>query len=169
MGLLAVSALIVVASKVILKPVEESYTKQKQFITNAGHEIKTPLTIIDANTEVIEMINGESEWTESIKNQVKRLSSLTADLISLSRMEEESRFEMNDFPISDVVEEECDVFKGMAEIKGKELTSEIEKNLGYNGDEKAIRQLTSILLDNAIKYTDENGSIKVRLKKSGEK
>lgn len=169
LGLLAVSALIVIASKVILKPVEESYTKQKQFITNAGHEIKTPLTIIDANTEVIEMINGESEWTESIKNQVKRLSSLTADLISLSRMEEESRFEMNDFPISDVVEEECDVFKGMAEIKGKELTSEIEKNLSYNGDEKAIRQLTSILLDNAIKYTDENGSIKVRLKKSGRK
>lgn len=169
LGLLAVSVLIVIASKVILKPVEESYTKQKQFITNAGHEIKTPLTIIDANTEVIEMINGESEWTESIKNQVKRLSSLTADLISLSRMEEESRFEMNDFPISDVVEEECDVFKGMAEIKGKELTSEIEKNLSYNGDEKAIRQLTSILLDNAIKYTDENGSIKVRLKKSGRK
>lgn len=168
-GLLAVSALIVVASKVILKPVEESYTKQKQFITNAGHEIKTPLTIIDANTEVIEMINGESEWTESIKNQVKRLSSLTADLISLSRMEEESRFVMNDFPISDVVEEECDVFKGMAEIKGKELTSEIEKNLSYNGDEKAIRQLTSILLDNAIKYTDENGSINVKLKKSGRK
>lgn len=168
-GLLAVSALIVVASKVILKPVEESYTKQKQFITNAGHEIKTPLTIIDANTEVIEMINGESEWTESIKNQVKRLSSLTADLISLSRMEEESRFVMNDFPISDVVEEECDVFKGMAEIKGKELTSEIEKNLSYKGDEKAIRQLTSILLDNAIKYTDENGTIKVKLKKSGRK
>lgn len=169
LGLLAVSALIVIASKVILKPVEESYKKQKQFITNAGHEIKTPLTIIDANTEVIEMINGESEWTESIKNQVKRLSSLTADLISLSRMEEESRFVMNDFPISDVVEEECDVFKGMAEIKGKELTSEIEKNLSYNGDEKAIRQLTSILLDNAIKYTDENGAINVKLKKSGRK
>ena len=169
MGLLAVSVLIVIASKVILKPVEESYKKQKQFITNAGHEIKTPLTIIDANTEVIEMINGESEWTESIKNQVKRLSSLTADLISLSRMEEESRFEMNDFPISDVVEEECEIFKGMAKIKGKELTSEIEKNLSYNGDEKAIRQLTSILLDNAIKYTDENGAIKVRLKKSGRK
>ena len=92
------------------------------------------------------MINGESEWTESIKNQVKRLSSLTADLISLSRMEEESRFEMNDFPISDVVEESVNVFKGMAEIKGKELTSEIEKNLGYNAYEKAIRQLTSILL-----------------------
>lgn len=169
LGLLAVSALIVIASKVILKPVEESYTKQKQFITNAGHEIKTPLTIIDANTEVIEMINGESEWTESIKNQVKRLSSLTADLISLSRMEEESRFVMNDFPISDVVDEECDVFKGMAEIKGKKLTSEIEKNLSYNGDEKAIRQLTLILLDNAIKYTDENGTIIVKLRKSGRK
>ena len=169
LGLLAVSALIVIASKVILKPVEESYTKQKQFITNAGHEIKTPLTIIDANTEVIEMINGESEWTESIKNQVKRLASLTSDLISLSRMEEESRFVMNDFPISDVVEEEYEVFKGMAEIKGKELISEIEKNLSYNGDEKAIRQLTSILLDNAIKYTDKNGVIKIKLKKSGRK
>ncbi|RHQ98920.1 sensor histidine kinase [Peptoclostridium sp. AF21-18] len=169
LGLLAVSALIVIASKVILKPVEESYTKQKQFITNAGHEIKTPLTIIDANTEVIEMINGESEWTESIKNQVKRLASLTSDLISLSRMEEESRFVMNDFPISDVVEEEYEVFKGMADIKGKEMISEIEKNLSYNGDEKAIRQLTSILLDNAIKYTDKNGVIKIKLKKSGRK
>lgn len=169
LGLIAVSVLIVIASKIILKPVEESYLKQKQFITNAGHEIKTPLTIIDANTEVIEMINGESEWTDSIKNQVKRLSSLTADLISLSRMEEESRFVMNDFPISEVIEEESDVFKNMAEIKGKEMTVEIEKNINYKGDEKAIRQLASILLENAIKYTNDNGKIDVKLKKNGRK
>lgn len=89
-GIILVYLLVLVFSKIVFKPVAESYEKQKQFITDASHEIKTPLTIIDASTEIIEMENGENEWTESIKNQVKRLTALTEKLVFLSRMDEES-------------------------------------------------------------------------------
>lgn len=75
-GMAAVFVLVFFFSHLFLRPVEESYTKQKQFITDAGHELKTPLTIIDANTEVLEMEHGVSDWTKSIRNQVERLSSM---------------------------------------------------------------------------------------------
>ena len=78
--------LVVIFSRRIVRPVAEIYDKQKEFITNAGHEIKTPLAIINADADVIEMENGESEWTEDIKNQTRRLSSLTNDLIFLAKM-----------------------------------------------------------------------------------
>ena len=69
----------------------ENYEKQKRFITDAGHELKTPLTIIDADTEVLEMDLGENEWIKDIQSQSKRLADLTNDLIALSRMEEDRR------------------------------------------------------------------------------
>lgn len=87
-GLLLVFVLVVLFSKAVVRPVAESYEKQRRFITDAGHELKTPLTVIEANTEVIEMENGESEWTQSTKNQVARLSNLTSQLIMLAKMDE---------------------------------------------------------------------------------
>ena len=88
LGFLAVFMLVLFWSKKIFKPVAESYAKQKRFITDASHEIKTPLTIIDANTEVIEMVNGESEWTKNTRDQVKRLTALTNQMVALSRLDE---------------------------------------------------------------------------------
>ena len=87
-GILVVFALVLIFSKIAVKPFAESYEKQKRFITDASHEIKTPLTIIEANTEVLEMTGAESEWTQSIRNQIKRLSSLTQKLVFLARMDE---------------------------------------------------------------------------------
>lgn len=167
-GIVLVFVLVLIFSKIALKPVAESYEKQKRFITDAGHEIKTPLTIIDANTEVLEMINGESEWSESIKNQVKRLNSLTEKLVLLSKMdEEETVFQMSEFSFSEVVANTAQSFVAVAESKGKIFETNIQENINYCGNETLICQLVSILLDNAMKYSDENGRVEISLKLNG--
>lgn len=153
-GLVVVFVMIYFFSGKILKPVSESYEKQKRFITDASHEIKTPLTIIDANTEVIEMIEGENEWTSSTRKQVARLTSLTEKLVFLSRMDEEAtKLEMLEFSLSDAILDTAEPFKTVARTKGKKLTIDVTDGILYTGDEKTIRQLVSILLDNAMKYS----------------
>ena len=153
-GLVVVFAMIYFFSGKILKPVSESYEKQKRFITDASHEIKTPLTIIDANTEVIEMMEGENEWTNSTRKQVARLTSLTEKLVFLSRMDEEAtKLEMLEFSLTDAILDTAEPFKTVARTKGKKLTIDVTDGILYTGDEKTIRQLISILLDNAMKYS----------------
>lgn len=153
-GLAVVFVMIYFFSGKILKPVSESYEKQKRFITDASHEIKTPLTIIDANTEVIEMMEGENEWTSSTRKQVARLTSLTEKLVFLSRMDEEAtKLEMLEFSLSDAILDTAEPFKAIARTKGKKLTIDVTDGILYTGDEKTIRQLVSILLDNAMKYS----------------
>lgn len=153
-GLGVVFVMIYFFSGKILKPVSESYEKQKRFITDASHEIKTPLTIIDANTEVIELIEGENEWTSSTRKQVERLTSLTEKLVFLSRMDEEAtKLEMLEFSLSDAILDTAESFKTVARTKGKKLTIDVTDGILYTGDEKTIRQLVSILLDNAMKYS----------------
>ena len=153
-GLGVVFVMIYFFSGKILKPVSESYEKQKRFITDASHEIKTPLTIIDANTEVIEMMEGENEWTSSTRKQVARLTSLTEKLVFLSRMDEEAtKLEMLEFSLSDAILDTAEPFKAIAGTKGKKLTIDVTDKILYTGDEKTIRQLISILLDNAMKYS----------------
>ena len=153
-GLAVVFVMIYFFSGKILKPVLESYEKQKRFITDASHEIKTPLTIIDANTEVIEMMEGENEWTSSTRKQVARLTSLTEKLVFLSRMDEEAtKLKMLEFSLSDAILDTAEPFKAIARTKGKKLTIDVTDGILYTGDEKTIRQLVSILLDNAMKYS----------------
>lgn len=164
-GLLAVFLLLLFVSKKIVKPFAENYQKQKQFITDAGHELKTPLTIIDADAQVLEMDVGENEWLSDIQTQTKRLAQLTNHMLMLSRMEEQPRVEKIAFPLSDVVQETAETFQTLAKTRNKTLDLQIEPMLSLRGDEKAIRQLLSILLDNAMKYSDENGRIVVSLKK----
>lgn len=164
-GLLAVLLLLIFFSGRIVKPFSENYERQKQFITDAGHELKTPLTIIDADAEVLEMDLGENEWLNDIKAQTKRLAQLTNSLILLSRMEEQPQTEKIDFPISDLLEETVETFQALARTRNKKLSAKIQPMLSMRGDEKAIRQLFSILLDNAIKYSDDGGEIQITLKK----
>lgn len=153
-GLVVVFIMIYFFSGKILKPVSESYEKQKRFITDASHEIKTPLTIIDANTEVIEMMEGENEWTSSTRKQVARLTSLTEKLVFLSRMDEQAtKLEMLEFSLTDAILDTAEPFKTVARTKGKKLTIDVTDGILYTGDEKTIRQLVSILLDNAMKYS----------------
>mgnify|MGYP002706656680 FL=1 len=157
-------------SKKIFKPVAESYDKQKRFITDASHEIKTPLTIIDANTEVIEMVSGESEWTRNTRDQVKRLTALTNQMVALSRLDEnpEPR-EKAEFNLSDVAYEVIDHFTSLSEVKGKRINADIQNGIIYIGDENSIRQLISILVDNAMKYAVSSEAIDITLKRDGRK
>lgn len=165
-GLLAVSFLIFVLSGRIVKPFLENYEKQKRFITDAGHELKTPLTIIDADTEVMEMDYGTNEWLEDIRAQTKRLTELTNALILLSRMEEDQpKTNKIVFPLSDLVEEIVESFRGLAKAQDKTLSVQIEPMISLYADEKAIRQLVTILLDNAMKYAQSGGKIALGLEK----
>ncbi len=164
-GYVVVCVVIVILSGKIIKPIAESYEKQKQFITDAGHEIKTPLTIINANADILEMeLNEPNESLIDIKEQAKRLKTLTEDLVMLSRMEENDRqMPKIEFPISEVVTETVGSFKNLAVNEGKEFICNIEPMLTLNGNDKAIRQLVSILLDNALKYSNEGGTISLNL------
>ena len=167
-GLLAVFLLLLILSKRIVRPVAESYEKQRRFITDAGHELKTPLTIIGADLDLVEPELEGNEWLQDIRCQVRRLAGLTQDLIYLSRMEEETApIQPIEFPLSDLTEEMAQSFQGLAKAHGKQLTLSIQPMLSYTGDEKAVRQLLSILLDNALKYTPEGGEITVSLSKEG--
>ncbi len=162
-GMVSVFVLIIFFSGVILRPVIESYKKQKQFITDAGHELKTPLTIIDTNVEILEMDIGKNKWTESIHGQVQRLSALTSDLIALSRMEEGAGIVMLDFSLSDAVEETVESIMPVIESQKKTISLDIEHGLSCCGDEKMIRRLILALLDNAVKYSGSRGYIRVEL------
>lgn len=167
-GILAVWVMLILLSGRIFRPVSESYEKQKQFITDAGHEIKTPITIIDADAELLEMDMSENEWLQDIRTQTKRLSDLTNELIYLSRMDEEqNRLSSIEFPLSDMVGETAASFQALAITQNKTFTANVEPMLSVNGDEKSLRQLVSILLDNALKYSPEGGYIDLDLRKNG--
>lgn len=167
-GYLLVFALVLFLSNRVARPFAESYEKQKQFITNAGHELKTPLTIIRADADVLEMELGKNEWLEDIQKQTQRLSHLTADLVFLSKMEEaQADLPMIEFPISDAVAEAAQSFAAPAQTQGKELILDIVPMLSARGNERAIGQLVSILLDNALKYSPSNAVIQLQLEKQG--
>ncbi len=166
-GLGAVLLLIIYLSSRIIKPFSDNYEKQKHFITDAGHELRTPLTIIQADTEILEMDCGEeNEWLADIRKQTKRMNDLTNALIALSRMEEGIQKEMMiDFPLSDMVEEIVNTFRGPARLREIKLSSSISPMMSMRGDQKAIHSLITILLDNAVKYSNDRGTIFVTLEK----
>ncbi len=166
-GIAAVFALVLAFSGVISKPIAESYEKQHRFITDVSHELKTPLAIINANAEVLEAENGCSEWTDSIKNQVENLSDLTQNLILLSRMEEGPAPVMKSLSLSELVTESITPFYTLAAAGNKTFVANIDSDINIRGNDAMLRRLVSILSDNAIKYSNDNGVISVCLKKTG--
>jgi len=166
-ALSAIFVLVLFFSGRAIRPVAESYEKQRRFITDAGHELKTPITVIDTSAEVLELEQGENKWTQSIRHQAARLASLTEDLISLSRIDENSRLIMVDFSLSDAVEESAEALKALLETKGRSLRMDIEPNISYKGSEQHIRQLVGILLDNASKYAVPDSEVVLTLKRQG--
>ncbi|ROR28472.1 histidine kinase [Mobilisporobacter senegalensis] len=164
---LLVFILVYIFSKKAIKPVIESMEKQKQFITDAGHEIKTPLAIISANTDVLELTSGENEWITSIRNQTNRLDKLVKNLLILSKMDEANvNMEMKTFKLSQMVQEAADSFEAIAETQNKKYIMDIQPGIDFYGDESSIHQLVSTLLDNAMKYSDEEGTIRISLTSS---
>ncbi len=168
-GTLAVFLLLLPLSGRIVRPIAESYAKQKRFITDAGHELKTPITIIRADAEVLQSeLDGENEWLADIRKQTQRLAELTADLIYLSRMEEENAaLQMQPLSLSELVDETAQSFQALARSKGKRFSASVAPGLRVSGDEKALAKLVSILLDNAMKYSPEGGTVELTLEQSG--
>lgn len=167
-GYAAVFLLVLLSSGVVLRPVRESYEKQKQFITDASHELKTPLTIIDANVEILEMDHGESEWTESIHNQIRRLSGLTNQLVTLARMDEENgSIQKEMFDLSEAVYDTLQGFQPVAQTRELDMQMQIADAVAYRGEESRIRQLVGILMDNAVKYATQGSTVDVKLYKKG--
>ena len=152
----------------MIQPELRNIERQKQFITNASHELKTPLAVIRANTELIELMNGENEWTASTLRQVDRMSGLIKNLVTIARAEEKAdKSILAEFDVSAAVKDTADTFAPVATQDGKELVQEIEENVRFVADEAAIRQLASLLMDNAIKYCDDGGKVIVQLSKRG--
>ena len=168
-GIIGVYVLLLLLSGRIVRPIAESYDKQKRFITDAGHELKTPITIIRADADVLESeLDEDNEWIADIRRQTNRLAELTADLIFLSRMEEENpSLQMQEFPFSELVDETAQSFQSLARSKGRTFSFAVAPDLTVNGDEKALAKLVSILLDNAMKYSPENGTVELTLNPVG--
>ncbi len=156
--------LIIFISKRAVKPTAESYEKQKQFITNANHELKTPLTLIRTNLDILESEVGQNEWLSDIRDETMLMSELVNRLVSLARMDEDgTKLETKEFSISDAVADTVSSFVSSAQSSGKQMTVNIASPSSYVGDEAGIRQVVSILMDNALKYCDNGGEIKVTL------
>ena len=165
-GWITVFAIVLAFSGKIIAPVSKSYEKQKRFITDAGHEIKTPLAIIEADIGVMEINGEENEWLSDIKTQVRRLTKLTNDLIHLSKLDEgKDSLKFTDFSISELAIETVNSFTSLAKVNGKKLTAKVEPKLTLNGDIKGIRELLNIIFDNAVKYSAGEGNINFELKK----
>lgn len=164
--ILSVFILLVLISKKVIAPIQQSYQKQKQFITDASHELKTPLAIIRSNTDVLELENGDSKWTKNIQNQVDRLTSLVNSLVVFSRMEEKDTVEKAKFNLSESLHARIDDFEELASFQKKHIIADIDNNIYYRGEQQAIVQLMDILLENAIKYATKETNINVTLKKN---
>ena len=153
-------------SKGFVRTEMENVEKQKQFITNASHELKTPLAVIKANTEMQEMMDGESEWSQSTLRQVDRMTGLIGNLVQIARAQEMTDGELAPTDIAAAVSETADSFAPVAASDGKKLEKEIPDSLVTKSSDSSMRQLTSLLIDNAIKYCDDGGTIKVELARS---
>ena len=173
-GLIVMFGVITFFAGRIVRPVAESYEKQKRFITDAGHEIKTPLAIIKANIDLMDMELDKkrvdkAELKENlgdINGQVDRLKDLTNDLVYLSRMEEGDSLVMTEVPLSDIVSETAASFGPLAEEQGKTIEAKIEPMISVQGSTKELEKLLSIVLENAVKYSSDP-QIDVSLRKDG--
>lgn len=165
-SLIVVFILVVILSRRAIKPYAANIERQKQFITDASHELKTPLTSISTSLDVLEMESGESEWVENIRKQTGRMSKLVSELVTLSRLDEEIPLPNKEkFSLSNAAWEIVDVYKTQAKAAGKNFSIDIEDDVMMVGEKAAVQQMLSVLLDNAIRYSDASGDIRVGIYK----
>ena len=167
-GVLLAWLLVALFSRRAIRPLIENAVRQKQFITDAGHELKTPLTVISANMDVLALEDGENEWVRSTQKQVSNMRGLVNELIYLSRLDEEDvRLQKREFDLSAALAETAEPFVGMAEFAGKTLEVRAGDGIRMTGDEAALRRLISVLCDNAVKYAPEGDTIALTLEGDG--
>ena len=170
-GIIVLMIIAILLSKWLVRPVKETFDKQKVFISDASHELKTPLAVISANVDVLQSEIGENKWLEYISSETMRMSELVNELLSLARLDDKnsSSLNMSDFSLTDLVLQTALPFESRMFESGKKFTVEADENIDYHGDQSAIRHILTILIDNAEKYSGENGEISVKLTKHGAK
>ena len=151
----------------VIRPVLAGMEKQKQFITNAGHEMKTPLAIIQSNNDTMALIHGENKYNVHIRNQTKRLNVLMSNLLTLAKLDEEIPLPTETVNISDVANELVPVYEEEAQARKLSFDVQIEPDLVIRTHKDSFHQMLTILLDNALKYTPDSGCIRLSLTKEG--
>lgn len=149
----------------LVKPVSTTLEKQKRFISDASHELKTPLAVISTNTDVLEAEIGDNKWLGYIRSESSRMSELVNELLCLARLDDKTghKLLMSPLDLSAIVLQTALPFESTAFELGKHYSVDVQPNVGYVGDESTIKHVISILIDNAIKYSAEHGEISVRL------
>ncbi len=154
-------------SKKLIKPFVENDERQKRFITNASHELKTPLAVISANTEMTEVMGGKNKWTESTRRQVKKMQTLVEELVVLTRLDEMKDSEKSVLNFSAITKETAEPFVSVIQNEGKSFSENVEEGLYILADRRGAQQIVSILMDNAAKYCDDGGQVSLELKARG--
>lgn len=163
-SLLLVFLLTILFSRRAVRPFIKNMERQKQFITDAGHELKTPITSIATSADIAAMEYEGDEWIDNIRRQAARLTKLVGDMVALSRLDEETPFpEKSRFSASEAAWEIAEPFVVLAKAEGKSYSQHIEENLTLYGDRASIQRLISILLDNAVRYSDDGGEIQMQI------
>ena len=156
-GILLALVLVMLASRKAVEPTIRNMEQQKQFITNASHELKTPLTVISTNMELLEMETGDNPWIKSTQKQTAAMRRLVDELVYLSRMEEENPpLTVEELDVGKLLEETAEPFVSMAEFSGREMVVEAEEGLRITGDRASLQRLMSTLCDNAVKYASDS-------------
>ena len=169
-SLVIVFILVTLFSGRAIRPIADNIERQKQFITDASHELKTPLTSISTSLDVITLEHGDDEWTDNIRKQTGRMSRLVSALVTLSRLDEEIPLPHKEsFSLTGAAWEIVEIYEVHAKAAGKAFSVEIDEDITMNGERAAIQQLMSVLLDNAVKYSDQNGEIRFSVFKKQKK
>lgn len=167
-SLVIVFLLVLLLAKRAVAPYMRNLEMQKQFITNAGHELKTPLTAISTSADVLAMEHGDNEWVQNIQVQSGRLARLITNLITLSRLDEERpALEKSEFSLSDALWETADSFLPLMRARGKAYSQSIGDGLAVNSNRAAVQQMASILLDNAVKHSPPGAKISLKAFRKG--
>jgi hypothetical protein len=166
-GILLAWLLVTLASRKAVEPTIRNMEQQKQFITNASHELKTPLTVISTNMELMAMEEEDNPWIKSTQKQTAAMRRLVDELVYLSRMEEENPpLTIEELDAGKLLEETAEPFVSMAEYSGREMTVEAERGLQITGDRASLQRLISTLCDNAVKYASA-GPIRAEIRAEG--
>ncbi len=172
-GLLCFAAmllLVVLISKKAIRPIAENIERQKQFVIDAGHEIKTPLAIILANAEAMELYQGDNKWLKNIREQIVRLNGLMQNLLALAKADEaQTVLHMEECSFSSEISEALETFSEPMRLKELKLTAKIEPNLSLRADREQIRRLLCVLFDNAVKYSPPKGEMLISCQCDGKK
>lgn len=170
-GVILIFGISVILANWTIKPVDKAWQQQKQFVADASHELKTPLTVISANTDVIlsnenDIVKNQTKWLSYIKEETKRMTKLVNSMLYIAKYDSnEMKFIANPFNLSGILSSISLQFEALVFENGKILETDIQENINLKGDEDKIKQLINILLDNALKYSTENGIINISLSK----